>query len=171
MTTMTRWKMLLLLLCGGMIAGVDAGGTKTVELQLHLVVTQPPPCTVDDVNVPLRAIHQSDVDNYEQSFTIPINCNDSDGHHIKLQIQGTTVAYSEAVLQTSHPELGISLLQDDRTPLLVGASGGAVIDLYIENHHNHHDLPLIAKLVRENTAEKIAPGTYSTSATLLLEYP
>ncbi len=39
MTMLTRWKMLVLL-CGGFVAGTEAmPGTKTVQLELHLVVT------------------------------------------------------------------------------------------------------------------------------------
>ncbi|PKT11716.1 fimbrial protein, partial [Klebsiella pneumoniae] len=50
MTMLTRWK-ILVLLCGGFVAGTEAAGTKTVQLELHLVVTQPPPCTVGGASV------------------------------------------------------------------------------------------------------------------------
>ncbi|EAO2686193.1 hypothetical protein E2X65_13825 [Salmonella enterica] len=174
MKRITGSVLLIMLLCAGMAGTVMAGGTKSVELQMHLVVTQPPPCTVRDLNVDLGVVPEYELGDYYKNVPISIYCTDNDGHNINLRIQGTPTNYSNAVLQTSAPGLGVTLeTENDHRLLLVGASGGAEINVSIPAGSNYQEVPLTIRIKadREVLGEIDDDIDFSTTATLFLEYP
>ncbi|EGT0662641.1 hypothetical protein JAF83_002840 [Citrobacter werkmanii] len=166
--------LLIMLLCADMAGTVMAGGTKSVELQMHLVVTQPPPCTVQDLDVDLGVVRDVELDEAYNDIFIPISCTDNDGHNINLRIQGTPTSYSNAVLQTSAPGLGVTLeTKNDHRLLLVGASRGAEINVSIPVGSNYQNVPLTVriKMDKEELNEIEDDIIFNTTATLFLEYP
>lgn len=165
--------LLIMLLCADMAGTVMAGGTKSVELQMHLVVTQPPPCTVQDLDVDLGTVIDAELEEAYYDIFIPISCTDNDGHNINLRIQGTPTSYSNAVLQTSAPGLGVTLeTKNDHRLLLVGASRGAEINVSIPAGSNYQKVPLTVRIKRdrEELDEIENDIFFSTTATLVLEY-
>ncbi len=86
---LTRWK-ILVLLCGGFVTGTEAAGTKTVQLELHLVVTQPPPCTVGGASVEFGDVLTTKVGDVSQTKPVgySLNCDGRASDYLKLQIQG-----------------------------------------------------------------------------------
>ncbi len=169
---------LLALLFAGPIAYAQAGGTKTVNMTLHLAITQPPPCTVDDITVVMPGA-VSDARVFAiVDFNIPVTCTwdvREAYRSLKLQIQGaTTTINQQQVLQTSEPNLGIRIT-DGRTRALVPLGAGNWVTLntaYSTGGEGGMDyrFELRAEPVKRVADEVYQPQTYSASATTILEY-
>lgn len=153
---------------------VKAGGTKTVELQMHLVVTQPPPCTVGDTVIGLHSvvIPWSERDTYDVNDVlvetgaqaINISCDPTirPFPKVKLRLLGKTAAYSDLVLQTSYPGLGLKFFYDNQ-PFVFGPGGG--IDLDLEEDRS---VGFFIYLVQDNKFPQSSIA-YSASATMVME--
>lgn len=169
-----RWKILVLLF-GWSIASVYAEGSKTVNMTLHLVVTQPPPCTVGDTTMALATYDTNDTIFFgPEYFEIPVTCiwDVREAYHtLKLQIQGTTTTINnELVLQTSEPDLGIRLT-DGNTGNLLPLSANSWITLSTsDGNGSTYAFKLGAEPVRRVNDEIFAPQLYTASATTILEY-
>ncbi|ECZ2148956.1 fimbrial protein [Salmonella enterica] len=167
MTMLTRLKMLVLL-CGGFVAGTEAAGTKTVQLELHLVVTQPPPCTVGGASVEFGDVLTTKVGDASQTKPVgySLNCDGRASDYLKLQIQGTTTTISgEQVLQTSVQGLGIRIQQAGNKQLVpVGITDWLNFTLSGSNGPELEAVP-----VKEPTTQ-LAGGDFNASATLVVDY-
>lgn len=167
MTMLTRWKMLVLL-CGGFVTGTEAAGTKTVQLELHLVVTQPPPCTVGGASVEFGDVLTTKVGDASQTKPVgySLNCDGRASDYLKLQIQGTTTTISgEQVLQTSVQGLGIRIQQAGNKQLVpVGITDWLNFTLSGSNGPELEAVP-----VKEPTTQ-LAGGDFNASATLVVDY-
>lgn len=169
----TGWKLLMMLIYASIASGVNAAGTKTVELQLHLVVTQPPPCTVGDVIEPLETVPTAEPSHPPHPFTIPITClwDVREAYRsLKLQIQGTTTTINhEQVLQTSEPDLGIRIEDEDGALVPLGTGNGITLNT-ADRDGRTYDLVLVARPVSRLNDEIFAPQEYRASAITILEY-
>lgn len=171
MKTITRWTLLMVLLCVAMSGNVLAGGTKTVELQMHLVVTQPPPCTIADlaVEIGIEKTNAEEISWIKTGVPIVIDCTEDVTDYYKylqLKIQGTTTTINnERVLQTSIPDLGIRLTGPVGTLFPLGDEG---VKITIKPGRN--DVDLYASLVKRFTYETLPEGEYTASATMVAEY-
>ncbi|EAW8147760.1 fimbrial protein [Salmonella enterica subsp. enterica] len=156
--------------------GVQAGGTKSVELKLHLVVTQPPPCEINDMstNIGLENIYDDQVPPLPvHPFTIRVYCEKdvADTYsYLKLQLQGATITIDgEQVLQTSIENLGIRLTYNN-----VLAPIGTGEWLYLDTSQSSdgilYNFNLTAQPVKKYAHDWINPDSYTASASLILEY-
>lgn len=153
---------------------VKAGGTKTVELQMHLVVTQPPQCTVVDTVIALESVSipWNERDTYDvndvlvesNAQAINISCDPTIRPYpkVKLRLLGKTAAYSDLVLQTSYPGLGLKFFYDNQ-PFVFGPGGGIDVDLEKGSHIGFH-----IYLVQDNKFP-FSYIAFSASATMVME--
>lgn len=149
--------------------GARAGGTKTVNMTLHLIINQSPPCTVNGANIEFGNVLTSKVG--DVSYTRPIeyslSCNNADpGDYLKLQIQGTASTINgEQVLQTSVPGLGIRLQQRENKALVpVGQTEWLNFTL------GSNQGPALEAIPVKETTTLLSGGEFNASATLVVDY-
>ncbi|EKS4785484.1 fimbrial protein [Salmonella enterica] len=162
-----NWLMPLLL--AGVVVCAQAGGTKTVDMTLHLVVTQPPPCTLEDLHVEFPDGYIDDIDLSSTLFHVPIHCDiDTSNYYsyIKLQIQGNaTTIGGDQVLQTSEPNLGIRI-EDSNAVVPINTGWVYMRTTPTEDG----EFMIIARLVQRFPGEVFSPGEFSANATMILDY-
>lgn len=175
MLAITRLTGLMLLMW--IAANAQAGGTKTVNMTLHLVITQPPPCTVADVDavMPTEVTTRANDDYTLGAATpinIPIHCewDISDTYtSMKLYFQGnTTTINNQQVLQTSIPDLGVRLMQPSGSIVPISLSEGITVQSV--PGHTDYTVKIEAQLLKKDPYKILTEGDYSASATMILEY-
>lgn len=83
---------LMAILVSTLAGSAQAGGTKTVNLTLHLVITQLPPCTVNGASIEFGNVMTNKVGDatYTRPVEYSLSCpNAKLGDYLRLQIQGT----------------------------------------------------------------------------------
>ncbi|ECC3252320.1 hypothetical protein ACK1QP_000602 [Salmonella enterica] len=173
------WLMPLLL--AGVVVCAQAGGTKSVDMTLHLVVTQPPPCTVQDVNAtfsPAAPYGESPSSLPSLTVNIPVTCDSdirSDYRYMKLQLQGVaTTIGGEQLLQTSQVDLGIRFCSSDdcyengdKVPINTGWFYMSTSEL---NSSLQGYFKVVAQVVKRFPDEILGMQEYQASATMILDY-
>lgn len=158
---MTFWpQRALLALCSiGLCSGASANLTFTGTLN------EPPPCTIDsgrNIEVDFGDVGTKRVDGvkYRRGVGYTINCGTSPlPWLLKLSINGTATTFDGAALQTSAPDLGIRLLQNN-VPFLLNTP----LDITITAPPTLEVVPV------KRPGSVLAPARFTAVATLLAEY-
>ncbi len=160
---------LMAILLSTIAGSAQAGGTKTVNLTLHLVITQPPPCTVNGASIEFGNVPTNKVGDatYTRPVEYSLSCTNAKvGDYLKLQIQGTTTTINgEAVLQTSVAGLGIRL-QQAGSKTLVPVSSTTWLDFTLSGSQG----PELEAIPVKDSAVMLSGGEFTASATLLVDY-
>lgn len=150
----------LLALCSiGLCSSVSA------NLTFSGTLNEPPPCTIDagnriEVDFGDVGIKRVDGVKYRKGVGYTINCGtDTLPWALKLSINGTPTAYDGAAVQTSAPELGIRIFQNNlpfqlNTPLDITLASPPVLEV----------VPV------KRPGAVLAPARFTAVATLLAEY-
>ncbi|MBK5439592.1 fimbrial protein [Pseudomonas sp. TH32] len=158
---MTFWSQrALLALCSiGLCSGVSANVTFTGTLN------EPPPCTIDSgstIEVDFGDVGTKRVDGvkYRRTVGYTIRCGPSTlPWLLRLSINGTATTFDNSAVQTSVPELGIRLFQNNlpfrlNTPLDITLSSPPTLEV----------VPV------KQPGSVLAPARFTAVATLLAEY-
>ncbi|AUG06096.1 fimbrial protein [Pseudomonas sp. S09G 359] len=142
-------------LCSGASANLTFSGT----------LNEPPPCTIDsgrNIEVDFGDVGTKRVDGvkYRRAVGYTINCGTSPlPWLLKLSINGTATTFDGAALQTSAPDLGIQLLQNN-VPFLLNTP----LDITITAPPTLEVVPV------KRPGAVLAPARFTAVATLLAEY-
>ncbi len=141
--------------CGGASANVTFSGT----------LNEPPPCTIDsgrNIEVDFGDVGTKRVDGvkYRRAVGYTINCGTSPlPWLLKLSINGTATTFDGSALQTTAPDLGIRLLQNN-VPFLLNTP----LDITITAPPTLEVVPV------KRPGAVLAPARFTAVATLLAEY-
>lgn len=158
---MTFWQQRALLalcsigLCSGASANLTFSGT----------LNEPPPCTIDggntiEVDFGDVGVKRVDGVKYRKGVGYIITCGaDTLPWELKLSVNGTATAFDGSAVQTSVPELGIRLFQNNlpfalNTPLDINLSSPPVLEA----------VPV------QRLGAVLTPARFTAVATLLAEY-
>ncbi|WP_112196325.1 fimbrial protein [Pseudomonas sp. LG1E9] len=142
-------------LCGGASANLTFSGT----------LNEPPPCTIDagntiEVDFGDVGVQRVDGEKYRKGVGYTISCgSDTLPWVLKLSVNGTSTTFDGAAVQTSVPELGIRIFQDNlpfalNKPLNITLSSPPTLDV----------VPV------KRPGAILTPARFSAVATLLAEY-
>ena len=142
-------------LCGGASANLTFSGT----------LNEPPPCTIDagntiEVDFGDVGVQRVDGEKYRKGVGYTISCGtDTLPWVLKLSVNGTSTTFDGAAVQTSVPELGIRIFQDNlpfalNKPLNITLSSPPTLDV----------VPV------KRPGAILTPARFSAVATLLAEY-
>lgn len=158
---MTLWpQRALLALCSiGLCSGASA------NLTFSGTLNEPPPCTIDagntiEVDFGDVGIKRVDGVRYRQGVGYTISCGtDTLPWELKLSVNGTATSFDGSAVQTSVPELGIRVFQNNQpfplnTPLDIILSSPPVLEV----------VPV------KQPGATLAPTRFTAVATLLAEY-
>lgn len=150
----------LLALCSiGLCSGASA------NLTFNGTLNEPPPCTIDsgrNIEVDFGDVGTKRVDGvkYRRAVGYTINCGTSPlPWLLKLSINGTATTFDGAALQTTAPDLGIRLLQNN-VPFLLNTP----LDITITAPPTLEVVPV------KRPGAVLAPARFTAVATLLAEY-
>lgn len=158
---MTFWqRRALLALCSmGLCSGASA------NLTFSGTLNEPPPCTIEagntiEVDFGDVGVKRVDGVKYRQGVGYTINCGtDTLPWELKLSVNGTATTFDGSAVQTSVPELGIRVFQNNlpfllNTPLEISLSSP----------------PLLEVVPVKQPGTTLAPARFTAVATLLAEY-
>ncbi|MFJ4133997.1 fimbrial protein [Pseudomonas cyclaminis] len=142
-------------LCGGASANLTFSGT----------LNEPPPCTIDagntiEVDFGDVGVQRVDGEKYRKGVGYTISCGtDTLPWVLKLSVNGTSTTFDGAAVQTSVPELGIRIFQNNlpfalNQPLNITLSSPPTLDV----------VPV------QRPGAILTPARFSAVATLLAEY-
>lgn len=142
-------------LCGGASANLTFSGT----------LNEPPPCTIDagntiEVDFGDVGVQRVDGEKYRKGVGYTISCGtDTLPWVLKLSVNGTSTTFDGAAVQTSVPELGIRIFQNNlpfalNKPLNITLSSPPTLDV----------VPV------KRPGAILTPARFSAVATLLAEY-
>ena len=142
-------------LCGGASANLTFSGT----------LNEPPPCTIDagntiEVDFGDVGVQRVDGEKYRKGVGYTISCGtDTLPWVLKFSVNGTSTTFDGAAVQTSVPELGIRIFQDNlpfalNKPLNITLSSPPTLDV----------VPV------KRPGAILTPARFSAVATLLAEY-
>ena len=150
----------LLALCSiGLSSGASA------NLTFSGTLNEPPPCTIDagnkiEVDFGDVGVKRVDGVRYRRGVGYTISCGtDTLPWVLKLSVNGTPTTFDGAALQTSAPDLGIRIFQNNlpfrlNTPLDITVSSPPVLEV----------VPV------KQPGATLAPASFTAVATLLAEY-
>ena len=128
-------------------------------------LNEPPPCTIDagntiEVDFGDVGVQRVDGEKYRKGVGYTISCgSDTLPWVLKLSVNGTSTTFDGAAVQTSVPELGIRIFQDNlpfalNKPLNITLSSPPTLDV----------VPV------KRPGAILTPARFSAVATLLAEY-
>ncbi|MEB0046571.1 MULTISPECIES: fimbrial protein [unclassified Pseudomonas] len=157
---MTFWWRALFALCSiGLCSGASANVTFSGTLN------EPPPCTIDggrtiEVDFGDVGVRRVDGVKYRRGVGYTINCGtDTLPWVLKLSINGTATAFDGSAVQTSVPELGIRLFQNN-VPFLLNTP----LDITLSSQ------PILEVVPVKRPGSILVPARFTAVATLLAEY-
>lgn len=158
---MTFWQQRALLAVCSMSLCTAASANLTFTGTLN----EPPPCTIDagntiEVDFGDVGVKRVDGEKYRRGVGYTISCGtDTLPWLLKLSVNGTPTGYDGAALQTSAPELGIRIFQNNlpfrlNTPMDITLSSPPILEV----------VPV------KRPGAVLVPARFTAVATLLAEY-
>ncbi|EBG5294610.1 fimbrial protein [Salmonella enterica subsp. enterica] len=144
-----------------------ADGSKSVNMVVRVLVNAPPPCSIKGSTVSFGKMPITKVDgvNYTKTVGYTLSCDSRLSDLLRLQIQGTSVNINgEQVLDTGVAGYGIRLqLASDKSLLQPGTAN------WFNFNYAGNNAPVL-EAVPVKTASTVATGSFSVSATLVVDY-
>ncbi|WP_421557152.1 fimbrial protein [Pseudomonas canadensis] len=158
---MTCWQQrALLALCSlGLCSGVSA------NLTFSGTLNEPPPCTIEagntiEVDFGDVGVKRVDGVKYRRALAYTISCGPATlPWELKLSVNGTATSFDGSAVQTSVPELGIRLFQNN-LPFLLNTP----LDITLSSPPTLEVVPV------KQPGAVLAPARFTAVATLLAEY-
>ncbi len=159
--SMTCWQQrALLALCSlGLCSGVSA------NLTFSGTLNEPPPCTIEagntiEVDFGDVGVKRVDGVKYRRALAYTISCGPATlPWELKLSVNGTATSFDGSAVQTSVPELGIRLFQNN-LPFLLNTP----LDITLSSPPTLEVVPV------KQPGAVLAPARFTAVATLLAEY-
>lgn len=154
----------LMVMALGCVSSVNAAPAITVTISGTVLAN--PPCVINNdrlISAPFGDVQTNDIDGSYKTITIPysLDCSRAVTNEVRMQVKGSGTWFQPNLLAVpGNSELGIGLKKD-----------GAALAINTWANFDGSKRPVLqAVLTKRAQSSEIKNGTFSASATLIVEY-
>ncbi|EJF8467128.1 fimbrial protein [Escherichia coli] len=155
----------LLICCVG--SGFAVAASKSVSMNLRVLVDAPPPCTVNGAAVEFGNVFINKINgvDYKRPIDYSLVCNNLAMDDLRLQMQATTVVINgETVISTGIPGFGIRVQKSSDHTILDLTSGSWLPFNFSSG------VPVLEAVPVKQSGTTLAAAEFNASATIVVDY-
>ena len=148
-------------------SGFAVAASKSVSMNLRVLVDAPPPCTVNGAAVEFGNVFINKIDgvSYNRPIDYSLVCNNLAMDDLRLQMQATTVVINgETVISTGIPGFGIRVQKSSDHSILDLTSGSWLPFNFSSG------IPALEAVPVKQSGTTLAAAEFNASATIVVDY-